>query len=68
MCAAIFIPTARFPNNSAFCARNSRSRHLRAAVFIVDKKGKIAFAKVYPLDQAPNNEELLTALKKILKS
>jgi alkyl hydroperoxide reductase subunit AhpC len=35
------------------------------AVFIVDKEGKIAFAKVYPLDQAPNNEELLAALKKI---
>jgi peroxiredoxin len=35
------------------------------AVFIVDKSGKIAFAKVYPLDQAPNNDELLEALKKI---
>ena len=35
------------------------------AVFIVDKTGKIAFAKIYPLDQAPNNEELLAALKKI---
>jgi len=35
------------------------------AVFIVDKSGKIAFAKVYPLDQTPNNEELLEALKKI---
>ncbi len=35
------------------------------AAFIVDKSGKIAFAKVYPLDQAPNNQELLEALKKI---
>jgi alkyl hydroperoxide reductase subunit AhpC len=35
------------------------------AVFIVDKTGKIVFAKVYPLDQTPNNEELLEALKKI---
>lgn len=35
------------------------------AVFIVDKGGKVAFAKVYPLDQAPNNQELLEALKKI---
>ena len=35
------------------------------AVFIVDKTGKIAFARIYPLDQAPNNEELLAALKKI---
>jgi alkyl hydroperoxide reductase subunit AhpC len=32
------------------------------AVFIVDKQGKIAFAKVYPLDQQPDNEELLRAL------
>jgi hypothetical protein len=31
----------------------------------VDKKGKIAFAKVYPLDQAPKNDELLTVLKEI---
>jgi|ERR1700730_4837061 alkyl hydroperoxide reductase subunit AhpC len=35
------------------------------AVFIVDKSGKIVFSQVYPLDQAPNNEELLEALKKI---
>ena len=35
------------------------------AVFIVDKKGKIAFAKVYPLDQTPNNEELLAALRQM---
>ena len=35
------------------------------AVFIVDKGGKIAFAKVYPLDQAPNNRELLEALKQV---
>ena len=32
------------------------------AAFIVDKGGKIVFAKVYPLDQAPKGEELLTAL------
>jgi alkyl hydroperoxide reductase subunit AhpC len=35
------------------------------AVFIVDKRGKIAFAKVYPLDQVPNNQELLEALNSI---
>jgi alkyl hydroperoxide reductase subunit AhpC len=35
------------------------------AVFIVDKGGRIAFAKVYPLDQAPNNQELLEALRKM---
>jgi alkyl hydroperoxide reductase subunit AhpC len=35
------------------------------AVFIVDKDGKIVFAKVYRLDQTPNNEELLAALRGI---
>jgi alkyl hydroperoxide reductase subunit AhpC len=35
------------------------------AVFIVDKGGKIVFAKVYPLDQAPKSEELLEALGKV---
>jgi peroxiredoxin len=34
------------------------------AVFIVDKGGRIIFAKVYPLDQTPKNGELLEALKK----
>ena len=38
------------------------------AVFIVDKNGKIAFAEVYPLDQTPDNEAILDALKKIYKS
>jgi len=33
------------------------------AAFIVDKGGKIIFAKVYPLDQTPKNEELLEALR-----
>jgi len=35
------------------------------AAFIVDKNGKIAFAKTYPLDQLPNIEELLDKLKQI---
>ena len=35
------------------------------AVFIVDRGGTIRFAKVYPLDQTPNNRELLEALGKI---
>jgi alkyl hydroperoxide reductase subunit AhpC len=35
------------------------------AVFIVDKNGKIIFAKVYPLDQTPKNEELLKVLKNV---
>ncbi len=35
------------------------------AAFIVDKSGKIAFAKVYPIDQMPDFEELLDALRKM---
>jgi alkyl hydroperoxide reductase subunit AhpC len=35
------------------------------AAFIVDKSGKITFAKVYPLDQQPDNEELLAELRKL---
>ena len=33
------------------------------AAFIVDRAGKIAFAKVYPLDQLPDVDELLKALR-----
>jgi alkyl hydroperoxide reductase subunit AhpC len=36
------------------------------AVFVVDKAGKIAFAKVYPIDQLPQIEELLGALRNLL--
>ena len=35
------------------------------AAFIVNKSGKIAFAKVYPLDQVPDKEELLVELRKL---
>ena len=35
------------------------------AAFIIDKAGKIAFAKVYPIDQLPDIEELLTALRQL---
>jgi alkyl hydroperoxide reductase subunit AhpC len=38
------------------------------AVFIVDKGGKIVWAEVYPLDQAPRNEELLEALRVLEKA
>lgn len=31
------------------------------AAFVVDKSGSITFAKVYPLDQVPDVEELLRA-------
>jgi alkyl hydroperoxide reductase subunit AhpC len=33
------------------------------AAFVVNKDGKIAFAKVYPLDQLPDMDELLRTLK-----
>jgi len=33
------------------------------AVFVVDKVGKVAFAKVYPIDQLPEIEKVLGALR-----
>ena len=33
------------------------------AAFIVDKTGKIAFVRIYPIDQLPNVDELLQALR-----
>ena len=35
------------------------------AAFIVDHTGKIAFAKVYPLDQLPDVDELLSVLRRL---
>ena|SRR5258706_1815111 len=35
------------------------------AAFVVDKNGKIAYAKLYPLDQTPDHSEILTTLKKL---
>ena len=35
------------------------------AVFIVDKQGKIAFARIYELGQEPDYEELVTELGKL---
>lgn len=35
------------------------------AVFIVDKSGKIAFARVYALDQIPKIDELLDAVRRM---
>ncbi len=35
------------------------------ASFIVDKSGRIAFAKVYPIDQMPDLEELLVVLRRL---
>jgi alkyl hydroperoxide reductase subunit AhpC len=35
------------------------------AIFVVDKKGKIAFAEVYQLGETPDNEQTLAALRKL---
>ena len=35
------------------------------AAFVVDKAGKIAFTRIYPIDQLPNVEELLQALREL---
>lgn len=35
------------------------------AVFIVDKQGKLVFAKVYDLGQQPDNEECFEVLRKL---
>ena len=43
-----------------FAAVNDR------AVFIVDKHGKIAWAKVYKLEEQPDTREILEALGKLV--
>ena len=35
------------------------------AVFVVDKKGKIAYAKVHPIDRQPETEEVFEVLRKL---
>ena len=35
------------------------------AAFVVDKAGKIAFTRIYPIEQLPNVEELLQALREL---
>lgn len=35
------------------------------AVFVVDKKGKIAYAKLYPIDRQPETEEVFEVLRKL---
>ena len=35
------------------------------AAFIVDKTGTITFAKIYPLDQVPDLDEILSAVASI---
>jgi peroxiredoxin len=35
------------------------------AVFLVDKNGKIAFSKVYPIEQLPDTKEVFLALEQM---
>ena len=35
------------------------------SVFIIDKEGIIVFAKVYPLDKQPDNEDCFEVLRKL---
>ncbi len=35
------------------------------AVFVVGKDGKLKFAKVYPISQVPDNEEVFEVLRKL---
>jgi alkyl hydroperoxide reductase subunit AhpC len=35
------------------------------AAFIIDKQGKVAFTKIYPLDDLPKLDELLEELSKL---
>ena len=35
------------------------------SIFVVDKNGKIAFAKVYPLSEVPDNEEVFEVLRQL---
>jgi len=35
------------------------------AVFVVDKQGKIAYAKVYPIDRQPETEDVFAVLRKL---
>ena len=35
------------------------------AVFMVDKNGKVAFSKVYPIEQLPETGELFAVLEKL---
>jgi alkyl hydroperoxide reductase subunit AhpC len=38
------------------------------AVFVVDKGGRIAFSRVYPLDQTPEIPEILEVLRRLQQS
>ena len=35
------------------------------AIFIVDKQGKLALSKIYPIAQVPSNEDIIEVLRKL---
>jgi len=35
------------------------------AVFVIDKQGKVAYAKVYPIDRQPETEDVYAVLRKL---
>jgi peroxiredoxin len=35
------------------------------AIFVVDKNGKLAFSKIYPIGQVPSNEDIFEVLRKL---
>jgi alkyl hydroperoxide reductase subunit AhpC len=37
------------------------------AIFIIDKQGTVAFAKTYPLDRPPENEEAFAVLRRLTR-
>jgi len=35
------------------------------AIFVIDKRGKVAYAKVYPIDRPPDPEDIYEVLRKL---
>jgi peroxiredoxin len=35
------------------------------AVFVIDKKGRVAYSKIHPIDRQPETEEVFEVLRKL---
>jgi peroxiredoxin len=35
------------------------------AVYVIDKKGRVAYAKIHPIDRQPDTEEVFEMLRKL---
>jgi len=35
------------------------------SIFVIDKRGKVAYAKVYPIDRPPDPDEVFEVLRKL---